>query len=70
MGRHFLDLSMINQPACIRLLNGSFDALKLPLLEIEISRNRFIQKISPISVQRFGQSIKRIHFIGIDLEAD
>jgi hypothetical protein len=46
------------------------DVLELPLLEFEISPNRFIQKISPISAQHFGQSIKRIHLIGINLEAD
>jgi len=56
---------MINQAAGIRLFDGSLNMLKLPLLNIQVGRNRFVQKICAVTIQGLGQEVQGFHLESI-----
>lgn len=61
---------MISQSTGIRLLDGRFDVLHLPFLDVEISCDRLIQQIRAVPVKGLGQDIQRIYFVGVKPETD
>ena len=60
---------MFNKIAGVRLFDGSLDVLQLPLLDIEIGFNGFIQYIRAVTVQGFGYSIKGTHFFSVETKS-
>jgi hypothetical protein len=61
---------MISQSTGIRLLDGRFDVLRLPFLDVEIGCDRLIQKIRAVPVKGLGQDIQRIYLVGLKPETD
>lgn len=70
MHRKLLDCLMTQDLSRIGLPNGRANLLKLPLLNIQIIGDRFIQQIGPVSITSFRERIKRVDFVQFKPKTD
>ena len=59
---------MTDEPTGIGLQNRGLNVLDLPLLNVEISSNRFVQKAGPITATGRRQGIKGFDLVRIKSE--
>jgi len=65
---HLPDSLMLDEPTGISLPDRGLDVLELPLLNVEVSINRLVQKAGPITTKDRGQGIKGLYLLRIELE--
>lgn len=66
---HLPDLVMPDKLSAIRLTDRLPGVADLPLLDVQICLNRFIQKPGTVSIERFRQGIQCFNFRGIKTKA-
>ncbi len=61
---------MVDQCAGIGLAEAGLDLFDMPVLDVTIRGDGFVEQVTPVTIQGLRQSVERTRLVGVDPKAE